>query len=89
MDAGGYQDERYWATELAKRWLHGEEVTGGQSTTWLGIWRFFQTTPDWKEQLEPGESPIVLNTSKSYDTLPGLMRMKFRQGSRRNSCQVA
>ncbi len=52
MDAGGYQDEQYWATELAKRWLHGEEVTGGQSKTWLDNWRFLHSTPDWEEQLE-------------------------------------
>ncbi|MDY6877068.1 MAG: SUMF1/EgtB/PvdO family nonheme iron enzyme [Chloroflexota bacterium] len=29
VEAGGYQDERYWETERARAWLRGEEIEGG------------------------------------------------------------
>ncbi len=58
MDAGGYQDEQYWKTDLAKRWLRGEDVTGGQFATWIRTWNLLRSTPHWKEQLErAGYSP--------------------------------
>jgi len=37
MEAGGYQNETYWQTDLAKRWLAGEEVAGGQLQTYMDI----------------------------------------------------
>lgn len=30
MDAGGYENEKYWKGDLAKCWLRGEDVTDGQ-----------------------------------------------------------
>lgn len=51
MEAGGYRDERWWKTELARRWLRGEEVAGGQLPTFLAMWKFMQENADWKEQL--------------------------------------
>lgn len=39
MDAGGYQGEQYWQTGLARRWLKGEDVGGGQFKTWLNHWK--------------------------------------------------
>jgi formylglycine-generating enzyme required for sulfatase activity len=52
IEAGGYRDEHWWTTDLARRWLAGEDVTGGPLTIWLDIWRFLQTNADWKERLE-------------------------------------
>ena len=52
IEAGGYKDERYWETDLAKRWLKGEDVTGGQFATWLQVWKTLQSTQNWKEQFE-------------------------------------
>jgi len=52
IEAGGYKDEQYWCTELAKRWLKGEDVAGGQVKTWLDIWKYLTTNPGWKEQFE-------------------------------------
>jgi formylglycine-generating enzyme required for sulfatase activity len=52
LEAGGYTDERWWKTELARRWLRGEDVMGGQLTILLQLWRFTQTTPDWRDRLE-------------------------------------
>ncbi len=52
VDAGGYQDIQYWTTDLAQRWLRGEDVTGGQVAGWLETWRFLKSTPYWKAQLK-------------------------------------
>ncbi len=52
MEAGGYKDDQWWKTELAKRWLRGEDVAGGQLNYYLNLWRFTQTNADWKAQLE-------------------------------------
>jgi|GEM_PF-847463 len=52
MDAGGYTTERYWKTDLARRWLKGENVTGGPMTRILELWRFTREYPDWRQQLE-------------------------------------
>ena len=52
MDGGGYHDEQHWTTKLAKRWLRGEDVAGGQFATWLEIWRVLRNTPKWKEQIK-------------------------------------
>ncbi len=71
MDAGGYKDERYWATELARRWLRGEDVTGGQFKTWLDIWKWLKSTPDWRERLERTGS-YQPDAIKSYEYIASL-----------------
>lgn len=50
--AGGYTDERYWRTELARRWLSGEDVTGGQFSSYLEIWKVMQSWADVRATLE-------------------------------------
>ena len=51
MEASGYENEAYWQTDLARRWLTGEEVTGGQFASWLNIWKQLQDMPDnWREE---------------------------------------
>ena len=40
IEAGGYQDERWWQGDLASRWLKGEEVAGGQYASIMELWRF-------------------------------------------------
>ena len=55
MNAGGYDNEKYWQGKLAKRWLKGEDVSGGQFTTWLNIWKQLQDlkkNAEWRKQLE-------------------------------------
>ncbi|MCX6081864.1 MAG: SUMF1/EgtB/PvdO family nonheme iron enzyme [Chloroflexi bacterium] len=52
MAAGGYQDKRYWQTELARRWLQGEDVAGGQFKSYLDSWKILQTWPDVRKGLE-------------------------------------
>ncbi|MCD4673503.1 MAG: SUMF1/EgtB/PvdO family nonheme iron enzyme [Anaerolineaceae bacterium] len=52
MDAGGYQTEAYWQTDLARCWLAGEEVTGGQFQTWLNVWKWLQSLGDVRQALE-------------------------------------
>jgi formylglycine-generating enzyme required for sulfatase activity len=52
MAAGGYQDEAYWLTGLAKRWLKGEDVAGGQFQAWLNAWKYLKSRPNWKEEYE-------------------------------------
>lgn len=71
VEAGGYGDERYWTTGLARRWLQGEDVTGGPLTYWMKLWNLVRFTPDWKEQLERtgSYSPAEL---KAYEFIAGL-----------------
>jgi formylglycine-generating enzyme required for sulfatase activity len=42
MEADGYENEMYWDSDLAKRWLKGENVSGGQFAAWLQIWKGLQ-----------------------------------------------
>jgi formylglycine-generating enzyme required for sulfatase activity len=45
MEAGGYKDEQWWTTELAERWLRGEEVMGGQMKSSMDFWRELHDDP--------------------------------------------
>ncbi len=64
VDAGGYRDEHYWTTELARHWLRSGDVTGGPLTSWLDFWRFLRSMPNWKQRLENTEaySPEQIET---------------------------
>ncbi|MBN1148467.1 MAG: SUMF1/EgtB/PvdO family nonheme iron enzyme, partial [Anaerolineales bacterium] len=50
--AGGYQDERCWEGDLAKRWLRGEEVAGGPLSAWMEMWQYMRNNSNWKEELQ-------------------------------------
>ena len=78
MEAGGYKKEAYWKTDLARRWLVGEEVTGGQFASWLNIWKQLQDISNWREQLEKtgGYSPDDLDY---YEYIAGLTEEEFKQ----------
>ena len=52
MDAGGYENENYWEGEMAKRWLKGEDVSGGQFKSWIDQWKILQTLDNVRETLE-------------------------------------
>jgi len=71
IEAGGYKDESYWTTDLAKRWLKGEDVAGGQFKTWLDIWQWLKSTSDWKEQLE-STGGIRPDGIRTYEYMAGL-----------------
>jgi len=71
IEAGGYKGERYWTTDLARRWLRGEDVTGGPLTYWMDWWKWLQSTPDWRAQLERTGS-FSPNDLKSYEYMSGL-----------------
>jgi formylglycine-generating enzyme required for sulfatase activity len=66
IEVCGYRNEGYWTTELARRWLAGEDVTGGQATTLIEFWKFLRTDVNWKEQLERtgSYSPADLRTAE-------------------------
>jgi formylglycine-generating enzyme required for sulfatase activity len=89
MEAGGYKNEEYWQDDLAKRWLRGEEVTGGQVKTWLDIWNYLQEHPNWKEQFEASGnySPSEIETYEyvadlSEDELKEQLSRQLSQKSR-------
>ena len=65
MGADGYENKAYWQTDMARRWLAGEDVTGGQFASWLNIWKQLQDMPDnWRELFEQAGSvsPDQLDT---------------------------
>jgi formylglycine-generating enzyme required for sulfatase activity len=52
MEVGGYEDEKYWEGDLAKRWLKGEEVGGGQLKSYIDVWKIMQEWDDVRKTLE-------------------------------------
>lgn len=48
--AGGYQEERYWKGDLAKRWLRGGDAPGGPPTGLIETWEYLRANPDWREE---------------------------------------
>jgi len=76
MQAGGYQDERYWTTDMAKRWLRGEDVSGGQIASWLDLWRALKANPDWKEQLA-SRGTFSPSQIESYEYIASLSEEEF------------
>ncbi len=71
MDAGGYKDEQWWATDLAKRWLKGEDVMGGQASGLRMVWDFIRSTKDWREQMTSwgSISPSEIEAYAVFETL--------------------
>lgn len=71
IEAGGYRDERWWRSDVAQRWLGGEEVAGGPMTVWLQNWRYAQEHTRWREDLaKTGEySPQELKVLGRIATL--------------------
>jgi formylglycine-generating enzyme required for sulfatase activity len=77
IEAGGYKDERYWTTDLAKRWLKGEDVAGGQMTGWMDLWRAIISTPDWKTMLE-STGPYTPKQLETYEYMASLSEDELR-----------
>jgi len=69
--AGGYQDETWWTTDLARRWLHGEDVAGGQMKAVLGTWQALQDNPNWRQALSGAYSPDQI---KALEYIVGMTR---------------
>ena len=78
MAAGGYQDEQYWQTGLAKRWLKGEDVTGGQFKTWLNIWQQLRTMKNVRETLEHSGN-FTPEQIDSYEYVAGLTEDELKE----------
>jgi len=78
MEAGGYKDEAYWQGDLARRWLGGEEVTGGQLKTWMELWQYLQNNPGWKERFEQSGnySPQQI---EAYEYVAGLSESELKE----------
>jgi formylglycine-generating enzyme required for sulfatase activity len=52
IEANGYKDEQYWKTELARRWLRGENIAGGPLSYYMDFWKQARANKDWKTQFE-------------------------------------
>jgi len=78
IEAGGYKDERYWKTDLAKRWLKGEDVAGGQFKSWMDIWKTLRTTPNWKEILA-GSGSFRPSDLEYYERIVALSEEEYRK----------
>ncbi len=81
MEAGGYKNEAYWQTNLARRWLAGEEVTGGQFTSWLNLWKQLQqlkTSDNWLKQLKRSGS-FSPDQLESYEYVANLTEEELKK----------
>ena len=52
INAGGYENERYWESDRAQHWLENEAVSDGRAKTYMALWKYIQANPNWKETLE-------------------------------------
>jgi formylglycine-generating enzyme required for sulfatase activity len=87
MEAGGYEDEKYWEGDLAERWLKGEEVGGGQSKTFLDNWRLLKDNPGWQERVKDVWSPDQIKAweeiaEMSEEQVKEMLAIEFSQKSR-------
>jgi formylglycine-generating enzyme required for sulfatase activity len=87
MQADGYEDEKYWKGDLAKRWLKGEEVGGGQSKTVLDNWRILKENPGWQERVKDVWSPDQIKVweeiiEMSEEQVKEMLAKEFSQKSR-------
>lgn len=90
VEAGGYEQARYWRTEAARAWLRGEETEGGAIAgildtrqTLLGSGRSLE---EWAEEL--GWRPQVLEgwralTAMSEEEARAALRPAYAERSRR------
>lgn len=81
MDAGGYENEKYWEGDLAQRWLKGEDVSGGQFTTWLTTWKQLQdikNNGDIRKQLE-GFGNLSPDQIDTLETVAGLSEDELKE----------
>jgi formylglycine-generating enzyme required for sulfatase activity/tetratricopeptide (TPR) repeat protein len=71
IEAGGYEDERWWVTDAARRWLRGEETMEGQFAEWLTLLKALKANANWREQLEltGSYSPDQIEAFKYIATL--------------------
>jgi formylglycine-generating enzyme required for sulfatase activity len=55
LDAKGYEDERWWQTEAAKRWREGKGVAEGPKAQWREFRKQLQANPSLpRQQLDKG-----------------------------------
>lgn len=71
INAGGYESEKYWEGDLAKRWLKGEDVSGGQFATWLNTWKQLKDMDDVRKTLEASGN-FTPEQIDSYEYVAGL-----------------
>src|SRR3954469_4329775 len=57
MDAGGYEDERWWEGDAARAWRNGQGTDRAYRWMWRENWRIFRSWPDSQipEMLEAGQ----------------------------------
>lgn len=87
MEAGGYENEKYWEGDLAQRWLKGEEVGGGQSKTVLDNWRILKENPGWQERVKYVWSPDQIKAweelaEMSEEQVKEILAKEYSQKSR-------
>ena len=89
MNAGGYENEKYWQGDLAQRWLKGEDVGGGQMKSYMDLWKYLQDNQNWKETFEQSGnySPQDIETHEyiaglTEDELKDVLGKQLSQKSR-------
>jgi formylglycine-generating enzyme required for sulfatase activity len=57
LDAGGYEDERWWEGDAARAWRNGQGTDRAYRLMWRENWRIFRTWPDSQipKMLEAGQ----------------------------------
>ena len=76
MQAGGYSDPTWWQGELAKRWLGGEDVAGGELKRLLELYDLLESTPNWQAQVKETWTPENI---KDWENVLKLGRGEFEQ----------
>jgi len=78
MEAGGYEEERWWETEVAKGWRRGEGTSEGPKQQWRKNRKFIQ------ENLEdirkwPEQGRVTSKQLEAWETIAGWDESRFEE----------
>ncbi len=76
MDAGGYEDERWWQTEAAKAWRSGESTSAGSKSQWRKIRQTLQRDTGLTKRLLK-EGRITTKQADDYDQIAAMSNAEF------------
>jgi formylglycine-generating enzyme required for sulfatase activity len=86
MEAGSYENEKYWKSDLAKRWLKGEDVSGGQFKSYVEVWNTLKAMDNVRETLEQTKN-FTPDEVDSYEALAKMSEEELKEYLGKNLSQ--
>ena len=76
MDAGGYEDTRWWDTEGARRWQSGEGTADGERANFANWTRVFRANPSMLERIR---SSLVNPADETFERYANRIKMSDQE----------